>query len=77
MNWKWTGLLGVLGDLDGTLSKSYTVNNKSELTELLENPKFVAAEVLQLVEVMMPKHDAPRALQVQAELSGKTNQYAL
>ncbi|KAJ3747327.1 pyruvate decarboxylase [Lentinula detonsa] len=77
MNWKWTGLLEVLGDIDGTLSKSYTVNNKNELTELLENPKFAAAEVLQLVEVMMPKHDAPRALQVQAELSGKTNQYAL
>ncbi|KAE9404020.1 pyruvate decarboxylase [Gymnopus androsaceus JB14] len=77
MNWKWTGLLGVLGDHDGTLSKSYTVNNKYELTELLENEKFASADVLQLVEVMMPKLDAPRALKVQAELSGKTNQYAL
>jgi len=77
MNWNWTGLLGVLGDHDGTLSKSYTVNNKYELTELLENEKFASADVLQLVEVMMPKLDAPRALKVQAELSGKTNQYAL
>jgi len=77
MNWNWTGLLGVLGDLKGDLSKSYTVNNKQELSELLENPKFASADVLQLVEVMMPKLDAPRALQVQAELSGKANQYSL
>ncbi|KIK69596.1 hypothetical protein GYMLUDRAFT_212230 [Collybiopsis luxurians FD-317 M1] len=77
MNWKWTGLLQVLGDLEGNLSKSYTVNNKKELSELLGNDSFAAANVMQLVEVMMPKLDAPRALQVQAELSGKSNQYSL
>jgi pyruvate decarboxylase len=75
VNWKWTSLLNVLGDPDGTKSKSYTVNNKKELSELLENTSFANAEVMQLVEVMMPMHDAPRALQVQAELSGKTNKY--
>ncbi|KAF5369488.1 hypothetical protein D9758_002644 [Tetrapyrgos nigripes] len=75
VNWKWTSLLNVLGDVDGTKSKSYTVNNKKELSELLDNASFANAEVMQLVEVMMPMHDAPRALQVQAELSGKTNKY--
>lgn len=35
------------------------------------------ADKAQLVEVMMDQFDAPRALRVQAELSGKTNKYAL
>lgn len=74
-NWKWTALLGVLGDEDGTLSRSYTVNNKNELGALLEDADFARADKIQLVEVMMPKHDAPRALMAQAELSGKTNAY--
>jgi len=68
-------LLNVLGDAEGTKSKSYTVNNKAELSELLDNSSFANADIMQLVEVMMPMHDAPRALQVQADLSGKTNKY--
>ncbi|KAK7469175.1 hypothetical protein VKT23_003666 [Stygiomarasmius scandens] len=75
VNWKWTSLLNVLGDAEGTKSKSYTVNNKAELSELLDNSSFANADIMQLVEVMMPMHDAPRALQVQADLSGKTNKY--
>ncbi|KAF8917083.1 thiamine diphosphate-binding protein [Mucidula mucida] len=75
VNWKWTSLLSVLGDAEGVKSKSYTVTNKNELSALLENAEFAAADKCQLVEVMMPMHDAPRALQVQAELSGKTNAY--
>ncbi|ESK94985.1 pyruvate decarboxylase [Moniliophthora roreri MCA 2997] len=73
--WNWTGLLSVLGDGDGSKSKSYTVNNREELNTLLENKEFGRADKIQLVEVMMPMHDAPRALQVQAEMSGKTNKY--
>jgi pyruvate decarboxylase len=75
-NWKWTSLLNVLGDANGTLSKSYTVHNKPELDALLEDKTFASTEKIQLVEVMMEKHDAPRALTMQAELSGKTNAYA-
>jgi len=75
MNWKWTSLLTVLGDLDGTLSQSYTVHNKAELSSLLDNEEFAKASKIQLVEVMMDKFDAPRALMAQAELSGKTNKY--
>ncbi|KAF7346218.1 Pyruvate decarboxylase [Mycena sanguinolenta] len=74
-NWKWTALLGVLGDEEGTLSQSYTVRNKDELSALLKDESFARAEKMQLVEVMMPKLDAPRALVQQAELSGKTNAY--
>ncbi|KAL0580096.1 hypothetical protein V5O48_001872, partial [Marasmius crinis-equi] len=75
VNWTWTELPRVLGDADGTKSKSYTVNNKEELDRLLGDEEFNAGKVLQVVEVMMPMHDAPRALQVQAEMSGKTNKY--
>ncbi|KAJ6584893.1 thiamine diphosphate-binding protein [Mycena capillaripes] len=74
-NWKWTSLLSVLGDAEGTLSKSYTVHNKDELSALLDDASFAQASKIQLVEVMMQKHDAPRALVQQAELSGKTNAY--
>lgn len=75
VNWKWTSLLTVLGDLDGTKSKSYTVHDKTELSNLLDDASFAKADKIQLVEVMMDKFDAPRALQMQAELSGKTNAY--
>ncbi|KAK0201639.1 pyruvate decarboxylase THI3 [Desarmillaria ectypa] len=75
LNWKWTSLLETLGDVDGTRSKSYTVNTKEELSKLLDDSEFASASKIQLIEVMMPMHDAPRALKVQAELSGKTNAY--
>ncbi|KAL0960713.1 hypothetical protein HGRIS_005739 [Hohenbuehelia grisea] len=74
-NWNWTALLSTLGDAEGKLTQSYTVNNKTELDALLNDPTFAAADKMQLVEVMMEKHDAPRALKAQAELSGKTNRY--
>ncbi|KAJ7095933.1 pyruvate decarboxylase [Mycena belliarum] len=74
-NWNWTGLLGVLGDAEGTLSQSYTVKTQAELEALLATPSFADAGKMQLVEIIMPKHDAPRALMQQAELSGKTNAY--
>ncbi|KAJ7288386.1 thiamine diphosphate-binding protein [Mycena rebaudengoi] len=74
-NWEWTKLLGVLGDAGGTLSKSYTVKTKGELEALLADKEFAAAGKIQLVEVMMPTQDGPRALVAQAELSAKTNAY--
>lgn len=57
--------------------QSYTVHNKAELDKLLNDETFAKAEKMQLVEVIMDQFDAPRALKVQAELSGKTNKYAL
>ncbi|KAK1221026.1 hypothetical protein PQX77_016176 [Marasmius sp. AFHP31] len=79
VNWSWTALPRVLGDPEEKKSKTYTVNNKEELEKLLDDEEFgvknVEKGLLQLVEVMMPMHDAPRALKVQAEMSGKTNKY--
>ncbi|CDO69055.1 hypothetical protein BN946_scf184992.g4 [Trametes cinnabarina] len=74
-NWKWTKLLDTLGGEEGKNCKSYTVRTKQELSALLDDAAFARADVIQLVELVMPKEDAPRALKVQAELSGKTNRY--
>jgi pyruvate decarboxylase len=74
-NWNWTSLFTVLGDAERKKSQTFTVHNKDELSALLDDEHFANPKKIQLVEVIMDKHDAPRALQVQAELSGKTNAY--
>jgi pyruvate decarboxylase len=55
------------------LSNSYTVKNKAQLSALLDDPNFAAADKIQLVEVIMDKYDAPRALKasVDFDTSGK------
>jgi pyruvate decarboxylase len=72
-NWNWTGLFSVLGDPDEKLSKTCTVHNKQDLSKLLDDATFASANKIQLVEVMMDKYDAPKALQEQAVLSWQTN----
>ncbi|KAG6901008.1 hypothetical protein C0995_002540 [Termitomyces sp. Mi166 len=74
-NWEWTSLLKVLGDQNETISKSYTVRTKAELSDLLDNAAFARADKMQVVEVIMDKLDAPKSLQLQAEASGKANAY--
>ncbi|KIK33437.1 hypothetical protein CY34DRAFT_67842, partial [Suillus luteus UH-Slu-Lm8-n1] len=68
---KWASLLATLGDLEGKMSKSYTVHSKSELDKLLDDEEFASAQKIQLVEVIMDKYDTPRALQASAELTAK------
>jgi len=51
------------------------VHTKDELDKLLQDEDFARAERIQLVEIMMEQLDAPRALKLQAEMSGKTNAY--
>ncbi|EJF63216.1 pyruvate decarboxylase [Dichomitus squalens LYAD-421 SS1] len=75
-NWRWTKLLETFGGEEGKTVKSYQVRTKQELSDLLDDQTFDSAEVIQLVEMIMPQKDAPRALKVQAELSGKSNRYA-
>lgn len=77
-NWNYTSLLSTFqGKPAGEqVGKSYTVHTKEEMSALLDDPAFAAAKEIQLVEIMMDKYDAPRALRKQAELSGKTNKYA-
>ncbi|KAG6894240.1 hypothetical protein C0992_006957 [Termitomyces sp. T32_za158] len=74
-NWNWTSLLKTLGDPNETISSSYTVHNKAELSDLLDNATFARAEKMQMVEVMMDRLDAPRSLKLQAEASGRANAY--
>ncbi|KAF9013475.1 pyruvate decarboxylase THI3 [Cyathus striatus] len=76
VEWRWTDLVKTLGDLDGSASQSYTVTNKQEMDELLNDPEFAAANKFQLVEVLMEALDAPRALEAQAEMTGAGNAYA-
>ncbi|KAG1838027.1 thiamine diphosphate-binding protein [Suillus subalutaceus] len=70
-DWKWTSLLTTLGDMEGKMSKSYTVRSKSELNKLLDDEEFASAGKIQLVEVIMDKYDTPRALQAAADLTAK------
>lgn len=54
---------------------SYTVNNKTELNNLLDDAAFAQANKIQVVEVIMDPLDAPVALIRQGELTGKANAY--
>ncbi|GLB38474.1 putative TPP enzyme family protein [Lyophyllum shimeji] len=74
-NWNWTSLFKTLGDTEEKRSRTYTVRTKDELSSLLNDQTFLAADKMQLVEVMMEKHDAPKGLQMQAELSARSNAY--
>ncbi|KAM6494211.1 pyruvate decarboxylase [Amanita muscaria] len=68
VNWKWTSILNVLADPAGQKSKSYCVKTTDELSSLLEDENFQKADKVQLVEVVMDKYDAPRALEAQTKL---------
>jgi len=61
-NWNWTALLNALHDGGEHKTVSYTARTKDELENLLVEPAFAKAETMQLVEVIMDKFDAPRAL---------------
>lgn len=76
-NRQWTKIFETFGGVEGQNCQSYTVRTKDELSALLDNASFANAEKIQLVEMIMEKHDAPRALKVQAELSGQTNRYTV
>ena len=74
-NRDWTALLKTMGGTEGLTCQSYTVRTKTELSRLLDDAAFAAADKIQHVSMVMPMHDAPRALKLQAELSGKANKY--
>nr|GAT52511.1 pyruvate decarboxylase [Mycena chlorophos] len=75
MEWEWTALLRTLGDRDGTKSVSYRVETKAELSRLLDDETFASAGKIQLVEIVMEMHDAPRALKVQTAMGNEENVY--
>jgi len=57
-------------------SSSFRVSTKAEADKLLSSESFGSGEEIQLVDVVMPVMDAPRALQEQAKLLEKANRRA-
>ncbi len=70
--WKFKDLPGVFG-ADPNQAKSYQVKTKTQLEELLADSNFSTAPCLQLVELYMPKEDAPIALKKTAEAAARRN----
>lgn len=60
-SWKHTSLLDVFG-ADASCSNNYQVRTRDQVEELLNNQKFSEAPYIQVVELFMPKYDAPAAL---------------
>lgn len=73
-DWKWTQLLDVLGDRK-TKTSSHTVATKQEIDTLFSKSEFLNPDCITLVEVMMDGLDAPRALQMQTQISRKAKAY--
>ncbi|UNI17353.1 Pyruvate decarboxylase [Purpureocillium takamizusanense] len=69
--WDHQALVDVFGG--AKTSKKYAVRTKDELNKLLTDAEFNAGKCLQLIEVHMPKEDAPRALIMTAEASARNN----
>jgi pyruvate decarboxylase len=70
--WDFKGLPKVFGAKEGS-SKSFQIKTTDQVDQLFSDESFNAAEVLQFVELYIPKKDAPRALKLTAQASAKTN----
>jgi pyruvate decarboxylase len=70
--WHFKELVQVFGANDGEY-KTYQVKTKEQINKLFEDKEFNAADVLQFVELYIPKKDAPRALKLTAEASAQNN----
>ncbi|TKY89645.1 hypothetical protein EX895_001430 [Sporisorium graminicola] len=53
----------------------YRVASKSELDKLLRDDEFNKPHKIRLIEIVMQRGDAPRALKRQAEATGQANKY--
>lgn len=70
--WKYIDVPTVFGATEEQVRK-FVIKTKDELERLLNDKDFNDAAGLQLVELWMPKDDAPRALKITAEISAKNN----
>ncbi|QRV88375.1 pyruvate decarboxylase [Ceratobasidium sp. AG-Ba] len=67
-------LLKLLSNPDGSQpTRTYQIKTQEELERLLNDETFNKRDCIQLVELIMPRDDVPRALRVQAELTAKAN----
>lgn len=65
--WKWQELLNFF-NADGHPHKTWLAETRGQFEEILGNEEFAKADKCQLIEVKMDRLDAPRALQLQAEM---------
>ncbi|KAK4058260.1 hypothetical protein OIO90_000417 [Microbotryomycetes sp. JL221] len=72
-SWKWQNLLDLFNAKGNVETKSWKAETRKDLEAILKDKDFVKADKAQLLEVVMDRQDAPRALQLQAELSAKLN----
>lgn len=70
--WKYKDLPATFGAKEGT-TKTFQIRTKVEVNALFKDEEFNAANVLQFVELYIPKKDAPRALMLTTEAAAKTN----
>ncbi|KAI1130158.1 thiamine pyrophosphate enzyme [Nemania abortiva] len=71
--WRYRDLGTVFGGTSETV-QSYAVHTPAELEALLADEDFaINRHGLRLVELYMPRDDAPRSLKMTAEVSAKTN----
>lgn len=71
-NWHFKDLVKVFGAKDGSY-RTYQIKTKQQVHELFNNEQFNSADVLQFVELYIPKKDAPRALIMTADAAAERN----
>ena len=64
-----------LNDNEKFETASYTVNDKTELSNLLDDATFAQASKIQVVEVIMEALDAPLVMKMQDEDTMDVNAY--
>ncbi|ROT42710.1 pyruvate decarboxylase [Sodiomyces alkalinus F11] len=72
VEWKYKDIPAVFGAPEGE-TRAYRVHIKDELERLLTDKEFGDFKGLQLVELHVGKHDAPRSLVLTAQQSARTN----
>lgn len=70
--WKYKDLVPAFGAKEGEY-KTYQVKSKQDVEQLFADDNFSSAPYIQLVELYMPKDDAPRALKDTAEAAARNN----
>ena len=71
-DWKYTELPSTLGAPAGSY-KTYRLKTKDDVLNFLGNREAEKGDELKIVEIHMPKDDAPLALKMTAEASAKNN----
>jgi len=70
--WQYADIPRVFGATEKQ-ARSFVIKTKDELERLLKDPSFCDGKGVQLVELWMPREDAPRALKITTEVAARTN----